>query len=692
MLRFIAGLLCLQITMVVAAQEITPKQNAEQSTDQQQTSEQLAPIQVTASRLATNTNDSERAVTVVTRADIHNKPNALLPDLLRNEPGVYIQQTTPGQGIPIIRGLKGSQNLHLVDGMRVNTAFFRNAPNQYFALIDPFMIGQIDVVRGPGSVLYGGDALGGVVNVITHTPSFLGDPWQTSGQLTGIYNSADEQWLSHVNVDSGNETLATTLGLSYQDTGGRTTGSGETIPFTAYTARAANNKWVYQVNDEHRLIIDMQYLRQPATPRVDDLVAGFGQSQPDSQLFLFAPNERYFAHLNYQSSQATSWYDHADWHVAWQKIVDGRIKQGFNSDSITTEQNASELWGVQIDFDKLVGAGQWVYGVEHYEDTIRSAKQKTRDHVITEQEPRFPDQSVMKQWAVYGDYHHQIGPHRLTAGGRYSDYRIDLNSPEISDDQLNLSDFTWQLGWLYALNDQDRLFVNVSRGFRPPNIFDLGQVGERPNNRFNVVNADVKPESVRTLDMGYKHAGSGWQAEAVVFLSDYNDVIASTLTGETTESGQDIVQSQNIGEVRIWGLEAQLNRYFNDGGHLYVHLTYTYGEQTEDNQDEPADRIPPTFGVLGYHWPLSDSLTWRQQARYATNQDRLSARDMRDARINPLGTGGFVVYDSHLTWQAGLQTTVRVGIENLFDKKYREHASGLDAVGRNYHLSVFYEF
>src|SRR5690554_6669794 len=187
MLRFIVGLLCLQITMVVAAQEITPKQNAEQSTDQEQTSEQLAPIQVTASRLATNTNDSERAVTVVTRADIHNKPNALLPDLLRNETGVYIQQTTPGQGIPIIRGLKGSQNLHLVDGMRVNTAFFRNSPNQYFALIDPFMTEQIEVVRGPGSVLYGGDALGGVVNVITHTPDFTGSHWQTEGQLVGIY-------------------------------------------------------------------------------------------------------------------------------------------------------------------------------------------------------------------------------------------------------------------------------------------------------------------------------------------------------------------------------------------------------------------------------------------------------------------------------------------------------------------------
>jgi len=653
---------------------------------------QLSPLQVTASRMAAGTNDTVRAVTVINRADIQNKPNVLLPDLLRNETGVYIQQTTPGQGIPIIRGLKGSQNLHLVDGMRVNTAFFRNSPNQYFALIDPFMMDQIDVVRGPGSVLYGGDALGGVVNVITHTPTMLGSQWQTSGQLAGIFNSADQQWLSHITVDSGNETLATTLGLSYQDIGQRTTGSGETIPFTAYSARAANNKWVYQINSQHRIMFDIQYLRQPATPRVDDLVAGFGQSEPDSDVFLFSPNERYFTHLNYLSNQATNWYDHADWHVAWQKIVDGRINQDFNSDRITTEQNASELWGLQIDFDKSVGAGQWVYGFESYQDTISSAQQVSQNGMIMTADPRFPDQSVMKHWAAFADYHHPIGQHQISVGGRYSDYSIDLNSPQISDDTLKLSDVTWQFGWLYALNENDRLFANFSRGFRPPNIFDLGQVGDRPNNRFNVVNANVKPESVRTLDVGFKHAGNGWQAETVLFVSDYNDVIASTLTGETTDSGQDIVQSQNIGEVRIWGIEAQYNRYFHHGGHLFAHLTYTYGEQTEDNQDEPADRIPPAFGVIGYHWPLSADWTWRQQARYATEQDRLSARDMRDARINPLGTGGFVVYDSHLTWQAGLQTTVRVGIENLFDKKYREHASGLDAAGRNYHLSVFYEF
>ena len=117
--------------------------------------EDVDHIVVTASKKKQTVENLSTAVSVVTKAEILEKNITLLPDLLRDEAGVYIQQTTPGQGIPIIRGLKGSENVHLIDGMRLNTAFFRNSPNQYLALVDPFMTEQIEIIRGPSSVLYG---------------------------------------------------------------------------------------------------------------------------------------------------------------------------------------------------------------------------------------------------------------------------------------------------------------------------------------------------------------------------------------------------------------------------------------------------------------------------------------------------------------------------------------------------------
>lgn len=656
--------------------------------------EDLSPLQVTSGKTATASNDTASAVTVVTRDEISQKPNALLPDLLREETGVYIQQTTPGQGIPIIRGLKGSQNVHLIDGMRLNTAFFRNSPNQYMALVDPFMTEQIEVVRGPASVLYGGDALGGVVNVITHTPDFVGQEIQMTGQMFTSFDTADNKWLSHIDVDLGNEKIATTMGLSYQDIGERTTGSGQTIPFTAYSARAFNNKWVFNTSEDSRWLFDVQYLHQPATPRVDDLVAGFGQSEPDSSIFLFRPNERVFSHLAYASQRATAWFDTANVHLAYQKIKDGRFKQAFGSSDIDTEQNASELLSFQTDFSKVFGdQSMLIYGLDAYHDTIRSARQRTTSSgEVTIREPRFPDDSTMRHVGLFADYHMYAGDHEFTVGARYSDYLIDLNSPSISDDRLDLTDFTWHASWLFKLNENHRLFANLGRGFRPPNIFDLGQVGERPGNRFNVINPNLNPETVMSLDFGWKHAGNGWQAELVGFVSDYQDVISSVLTGEQDANGFDVVQSQNIDEVRIWGIEAELNYYFESGAQIFATATHTHGTEDTPEGTGPADRIPPTFGVLGYQQSLSNSWHIKSQIRYASTQDRLSERDQGDPRINPFGTGGFVVYDTHFTWYSDHDYRIRMGIENLFDKKYREHASGLDAPGRNYHVSFHYQF
>ena len=294
----------------------------ESDTGDKTISDGIDHIVVTAARKKQSVENLSTAISVVTKAEILEKNITLLPDLLREEAGVYIQQTTPGQGIPIIRGLKGSENVHLIDGMRLNTAFFRNSPNQYLALVDPFMTEQIEIIRGPASVLYGGDALGGVLNVITHTPQFDGEEWQNMGELYFSYDTADEKSLSHLSWDMGNEKIATSFGLSYQDIGVRTIGGGDEIPFTSYISKALNNKWVFNLSENKSITFDLQYLTQPATPRVDDLVIGFGQTEPDSSLFLFSPNERQFVHLSYEDTASTSWYDHAAYDTAWQLIKD----------------------------------------------------------------------------------------------------------------------------------------------------------------------------------------------------------------------------------------------------------------------------------------------------------------------------------------------------------------------------------
>jgi len=650
-------------------------------------------IIVTASKKKQTIENLSTAVSVVTKAEILEKNITLLPDLLRDEAGVYIQQTTPGQGIPIIRGLKGSENVHLIDGMRLNTAFFRNSPNQYLALVDPFMTHQIEIIRGPASVLYGGDALGGVLNVITHTPGFTGEEWQNKGEMYLSYDSADEKTLSHLSWDMGNEKISTTLGLSYQDIGTRSIGGGDEIPFTNYSSRAMNNKWLFNFSEYKSLIFDMQYLTQPSTPRVDDLVAGFGQTQPDSSLFLFAPNQRQFVHLNYSDNAATSLYDSSDYHVSWQLIKDHRIKSDFDNDDITKEQNESSLFSFQSSFNKQLNEKlDIVYGIDFYKDTINSAKQGISDGVISIKDPRFPDDSNMQHTGLFADMTKYFAHNDLTFGFRYSDYDIDLNNALIDNDSLKIDDLTWHVGLLHHIDNDNKLFANLGRGFRPPNIFDLGQVGERPGNRFNVINTDVKPETVHTLDLGWKHFGDVYSVDFTVFYSQYKDKIASVETGDLTDEGQLIVQSQNINDVNLYGLESSFSYKFNADSEFNAVLNYTWGEETTDDINEPADRIPPINGFIGYERKINDKWNINPKIIYATTQDRLSARDIRDVRIHPNGTGGFVTYNIYANWKVSGASNVRFGLENIFDKKYREHGSGLEAAGRNLHASFNYLF
>ncbi|MGH7409640.1 MAG: TonB-dependent receptor plug domain-containing protein, partial [Candidatus Methylomirabilis sp.] len=154
------GVLLLTSILVVffqpeAALAIEVVEVAEESETRRESAIQLSPVVVTATRGERASFDVPNAVTIVDREHVERQSPAVLPDLLRGEAGVFIQQTTPGQAAPIIRGLIGSSILMLVDGMRLNTAFFRSAPNQYFALVDPYNVDRLEVVRGAGSTLYG---------------------------------------------------------------------------------------------------------------------------------------------------------------------------------------------------------------------------------------------------------------------------------------------------------------------------------------------------------------------------------------------------------------------------------------------------------------------------------------------------------------------------------------------------------
>lgn len=662
------------------------------ATARAQSVEAIDEIQVTATRRPASTSDVSAAVTLISEDEIRGLK--LTTDALAARPGVFLQQTTPGQGAAIVRGLKGSEVLHIVDGFRLNNAIFRNAPTQYLALVSPGTVERIEVLRGSPASLYGSDAVGGVLQVITRKPSFDSSTLGWRREVGFTVDSAELQRSLHASIDAGTERLAGLLSMDYLETGDRKIGGGERIAPSGYESRSGRAALVFTPDEESEWILDAQFGRQPSTPRIDELVPGFGETEPGSAEFSFEPNERRFVHLKHL--RRDGWFE-ADWTIdlGWQQIVDDRISRNFGSDSRRLEQNSSDLYGISVAANDTIDSGSWVAGIEYYTDEVSSRRDAIDIVTGAEQnvQSRFPDGSEVVQAAVFGNLQYDVSERQVLSGGlRFSSIDVDLAATPFSlPANVELDDWSADLGWNFSVTEQTRLVANLGYGFRAPNVFDLGTLGERPGNRFNIPNPDLTSERITQFDIGVRFTGERLDGELVAWLLDYDDRIASVLTGGVTPDGRDIVQTQNRASATIHGFEGIARLALGERAIAELIINHVRGEQDDANGlSEPGDRIPPLNGRLGVDVAWSEALVLRPFLVFAAEQDRLSARDVRDPRVDPEGTSGWVTFNIDATWQPDDHWFLRVGALNIFDERYRVHGSGIDAPGRNLVLTVRY--
>lgn len=661
--------------------------------------QELDTVQVTASRRKESTLDVPMAVTVVDAEALRGAAMQTPMDALHGAVGTYVQQTTPGQGIVIVRGLKGSEVLHLVDGFRLNNAIFRNAPNQYIALVDGQSLDRIEVVRGPSGTLYGGDAMGGVVQMLTPALRYADDGGrQWHGALRTLFSSADDAVIARGELSGGGERHAFALGYTAQHVGDLRVGGGDTLPFTAFRARFGDFKLGLRPAQGHELQLSLQYGEQPRTPRHDALVPGFGQSVPENAVFFFEPQRRRFAQAVWTvQGDATALgaaFDSAELRLGRQIVDDDRRTVAFGSRSEDRERNRDTTDGIAAQFVRALGQAHTLsYGVEWYRDQVASSRLRTQldSGAVSVRAPRFPDGARMDSQALYLADDWRQGRFDIEGGLRYSrfDVRIPatVGAPGV---RLRPDDLTGHLGGSFAASEALRVVANLGRGFRAPNIFDLGVFGPRPGNRWSEPNPDLDPETVTSVDLGLKYADARWVGELIAFRARYRDKIAATLTGALRPDGALVVQNRNLARLDLRGVEAGLRRR-GERIDAYATATWTRGDESIDGMRDPADRIPPLFGRVGAVW-RGDALALEAYSLYAAAQRRLSPRDRVDPRIDPDGTAGWATFNLRLDWRIDPRLSLALRAENLGDIRHREHGSGLDEPGRNWILTADYRF
>jgi len=655
--------------------------------------ETIDEILVTATRRTADKAELSPGITLIGGESVRDLK--LVTDSLDMRAGVFLQQTTPGQGAAIIRGLKGSAVLHLVDGLRLNNAIFRSAPTQYFALVPTSAVERIEVLRGTPASLYGSDAVGGVVQLVTRVPRFESPATEYRGELFAAYDSAELGRMLRGTVDAGHRELATSFSAEYLETGDRRTGGGERIGPSGFESRAARWLVTGRPADAHSWLFDLHWLEQPGTPRVDELVPGFGRTTPSSSEFLYAPNRRLFAHGRYVREAGARGLD---WNIdiAWQRVDDDRSSRDFEATERSRENNRSDLYGLVVSGSRTGDHGSWIAGVETWIDTVSSARSSKSliDGRVSARTPRFPDGSAIRRVAIFGNAdRHLLRRNKLGGGLRVSHEDVSLAAtPASPAASIRVTDVSGDVGWVFDATDVWQLVANAGFGFRAPNIFDLGTLGDRPGNRFNIPNPALGSERVVQLDAGIRYRGVRAQLEFMAYQLDYTDRITSVFTGGVTADGRDVVQSVNAAESKIRGFEAGANLALTDRITANAVLNYTWGEDRVSGLPaEPADRIPPLSGSFGMAWGGGD---WRIEGwlRFADAQDRLSQRDVADTRIDPNGTSGWGMLGARATWDCARDWQLALTADNVLDKRYRLHGSGLDAPGRGFALSLRYRW
>jgi outer membrane receptor protein involved in Fe transport len=684
----------------------------------------LDAVQVTATRAPVGSFAVPQPVTVLDAEEIAERTPQVAAELLRGQAGVFFQQTGPGQGMAIVRGLKGSEVLHLVDGFRLNNAFFRAAPSQYIALIDSWNIHQLEVLRGPYATLYGTEAMGGVVQITTPETRFESDTpgWVT--KATGHYASADLARVARLSHAIGNRRFSLAAGATTAHYGNRDTGgpaqaadgfgnidfAAQRAAPTSYEARSFDVKALLALTPHDELMLSVQRYGVPeGFPRYNEVVPGsrpiVAGENPARFVSLYL-NDRELWHVRYRRETPLGFVDRIELHLGRQIIEDDRFDRFRPNPTTLREQrefNRSTLDGLTAAFVTARGAHTLRYGFELYQDEVDSRILRSNNGgafmpssaTSLAFKSRFPNGASTENLGAYVSDAWQASEKLLLEAGlraNHTETRVPgaPTSDRAKGFAVSGTDTTAQFGLRYALTPQLAAVANAGSGFRAPNINDLAAVGSRSGNRFVVSNPELKAETIHSADLGLKFAGQRFAGELVGFYALYEDRIdlvnnaVARGSGECPAMGEtsDCSQNRNIQEAQYYGLEAALRYRPRAGVVAYATLNAVRSDRTTDGITEPGNRIPPVNGLVGVEWQPAPRWVLEPSVWLNAAQRRLDSVDRADNRIPAGGSPGFAVVNLRAAYAPAEGYRVQLFGENLLDKAYREHGSGIDGRGR----------
>ena len=661
-------------------------------------------------------------------------------DLLTNTGKVFVQKSQLGGGSPMIRGFATNRVLINVDGIRMNNAIFRSGNVQNVISIDPNSIQNTEVILGPGTVIYGSDAIGGVMNFYTLEPEFTPNKNQYYfGNVMSRWSSANNEKTLHFDLNVSSKKWAFVTSASFSDFEDLRMGNhgpdAYTRPDYVQTVNGVDEivsndnremqiasgynqinfiqKIAYQPNEFWKFTYAYHYSTTSDFNRYDQLLRRIDGNLRFAEWY-YGPQDWSMHHLKINYSKGNKWFDKAQFNAGFQQFEESRQNRNLNDLIRTSNIENVDAYSVNVDFIKKFGSKNRIsYGLEYILNHVNSIgfQQNIQTQTQINSPSRYPDGSKWQSLAAYLQYENKLSEKfTFQSGLRFNQIWLDatfdktfINYP-FDETHINTSAFTGSLGFTYLATKNTALFFNVGTAFRSPNIDDVGKIYESTPGNLVVPNPNLEYEYAYNTEIGIQQKiGKSISFDITGFYTYVIDALVRrnfTLNGETTIDFQGEVSNiqaiQNAAKANVYGIQAGLNIEILPQLHWKSNANWTKGEEELDNGDTaPLRHAAPFFAdsrlilktnkwTTDFFIMYNSKINAEDLAPSEVEKDYLYAAD---ANGNPYVPRWYTlnlksVYKLNETW------SFSGGIENITDQRYRPYSSGITAAGRNFILSV----
>jgi hemoglobin/transferrin/lactoferrin receptor protein len=652
-------------------------------------------------------------VNVLSEEDVALRAKAVLAQVANEEVGVHLQRTSPTIGGIYVRGLTGAKVNVYLDGVRYTTTAQRGGISTFLNLLEPEAVEAIEVLRGPSSAEYGSDALGGSIQVLTRSPSFSAAESRLSGSWNASFGSADASFGSAVNLGyatpriglSGTlagrriNTLRPGGGLDSHNAVTRffdlpsSVAIGERLPDTAFSQYGGRLKLNWALSPTTQVMASYLRSQQDGGKRYDQLLGGDGNLVADLRNLMA---DILYARLEKAGAGP---FDRVTGSYSFNTQREERVNQGGSGNpaaTITHEPERTVAHGVQASAQRLFSRHSLGVGGDLYLESVRAPSFGTNPATgaTAVRRGRVPDGASYDSGGLYVQDVFEAVPGKLRLSGalRFSaasyaasaaDSPLVNGAPLWPDDSYGTSAVTFRAGALWEIGHAFSAAANVSRGFRAPDVTDLGTFGltgsgyEVSNRELEGLGATVGTtadatavstgEAVRVLDpekslsyeLTLRYKSDRMHADVTGFLTDVDSNVAKqslilppgavglTLAGEpivrqlasgvvfVNVSSSPVLVRSNFGDARLRGVEASLGADLTPSLFLGGSFTYIHAEDRATGRAPNIEGgTPAPDGWLKLRFaPHGGKRFWIEPYLHAAaRQGRLSTLDLEDRR------------------------------------------------------------